>query len=719
MAAAAPTFSESWYRIEAARVALRSHVQVRRQTFRRERFHVLHDPLNNHFFRLRPEAWAFVARLRLDRTVGDAWRECLEAQPEEAPGQEQALQLLAQLHAGNLLQTELSPDSAKMFERQRITRQREARATWLNVMFARIPLLDPDRVLRRCAPVLRAVWSPAGALLWLGVVAAALKVLFDHAGELRDPAQALLAPSNLPLLYAAMLGVKLLHELGHASACRRFGGEVHAMGAMLMVFMPMPYVDTTSSWGFRSRWARALVGAAGMIVELFLAALAVFVWAATGPGAVHSLAYNVIFVASVTTLLFNANPLLRFDGYYILSDLAEIPNLQGRAQRQLAYLVERRLFGVKAARPPGGSARESVWLTAYGIGSFAYRLLLTSGVLFFLSGHYLLLGLVAFVVCGCTWIVLPVVKGVQYLATSPRLARQRPRALAVSLGAVAAAAVVLGLVPVPNQFRAPGVLEAESHSAVSTQVAGNVRAISALSGSAVVKDQPLLILENRELELELLAGRAELDEAQALRGLAAREGAADLEPIDSRIAAVVKRLSRLHESEAALTVRAPQNGIWVAPGLQDLPASWLARGAELGEIFDPRSFQFSAVVSQEEASRLFGREIRSAQVRLWGQAENVLAVGAQKIIPAERQELPSAALGWRGGGEIALAAKDATGTLARERFFEVRARVDQPPGVELRHGLSGQIRFELTREPLLSQWLRKLGQLLQRRGLPV
>lgn len=713
----ATTFSESWYRIADARLALRPHVQVRRQYFRGERFYVLHDPLNNHFFRLRPAAYGFVARLQLDRTVESVWRECMEAEADEAPGQEQALRLLAQLHAGNLLHGRFPPDSERMFEREKTRRGRETRALLISAMFARFPLWDPDSLLKKAMPLLRLVISPVGALVWLGVIAAAIKVLIDHAGALRDTTQAVLAPDNLFLLYFAIIGVKLLHEAGHAAACRRFGGEVHVFGIMLMIFIPMPYVDTTSSWGFRSPARRAFVGAAGMIVELFVAALAVFVWAATGPGTLHSLAYNVIFVASISTLLFNANPLLRFDGYYILSDLLEIPNLQARSRGQLGYLVERYLFGVKTARNHAHSTRESVWLCLYGIGSGIYRVVLSAGILLLLAERYLIVGVIGLLLCAVSWVLMPLVKGVKYLAASPQLARTRPRALAVSAAGFAIVICGLQLLPAPSHFRAPGVVEAVQHQAVGAQAAGRLREALVRSGTEVMANQPLLVMENPELKLELAAAEAELREGEALRTRALEEAAAELAAIDSRLGAIRKRRARLQEQVAALTVRAPHAGRWVAPELEKRVESWLARGDELGRVIDQRAFEFSAVVSQEEASNLFAKQIRGAEVRLAGQAALALPVVAQRIIPAEQRKLRSSALGFRGGGEVAVGADDATGMLARESFFEVRARVEPPGGQPLVHGQSGQIRFDLPAEPLLSQWMRKVRQLLQKRGL--
>jgi putative peptide zinc metalloprotease protein len=706
------TFSESWYRIAGHRVALRPHVIVRRQYFRGERYYVLHDPFSNQFFRLRPAAYEFVARLELNRTVESVLNECLETNPEEAPGQEQVLRLLGQLHAGNLLHSDLPPDTAKMFERHEKRRVREVHNQWLNLLYARFPLFDPDRLLQRLLPALRAIFSIPGAILWLAVVLAGVKVVVDHAGEFTASSLDALAPDRLLVLYAATVLAKVVHEFGHACACRRLGGEVHVMGVMLMIFTPMPYVDTTSSWSLRSRWARALVGAAGMIAELFLAALAAFVWAATGEGVLHALAFNVILVASVSTLLFNLNPLLRFDGYYILSDLLEIPNLQMRAMRQLQHWVERYAFGLKKSAPGARTTREAAWLGVYGLASLSYRLLVSALILLFIAGKYLLLGLVLAVTGACAWLLLPLWRGVKYLAASPALARQRKRAVAVSCGALAAVLALLFFVPAGNDFRAPGVIEAGEYSMINAATAGRVVELLAPPGAQVEKDQPLLRLENPELTFEIAEAQAKATEAAAMRDRAVAESIADLDPIDSRIAAVTSLLAQLHAQQDALIIRAPHPGLWHAPDIAASLGTWVPRGMELGHVLGVGTFRFSAVVSQEEASRLFDGDLRRSEVRLHGQADRPLAVTDRTIIPAERRKLPSAALGRLAGGEVAVA-PDKTGREAREGFFEVRATIRGD--ATLTHGVSGTIRFELPSEPVAVQWIRKLRQLLQKR----
>src|SRR6185436_472633 len=277
----------------------------------------------------------------------------------------------------------------------------------------------------------------------------AAKLVADNWDAVKQQSQGVLAPGNLPLLYLGMIIIKTVHEFGHAYFCRKFGGEVHVMGVLLMIFTPVPYVDATSSWSFRSRGKRMLVGAAGMIVELFFAAILTFVWAKTGQGTLHSLAYNMMFIASVTTVVFNANPLLRFDGYYILSDLLEIPNLSQRANQQLRHLAERWLFGVRKSTSPAQTRREKGWLTVFGLTSGVYRVIVFGGILLVVADHFFLIGILMAAVCFVAWITVPIGRFVHYLASSPKLERVRFRAVAVSIALAVLIVGVLQFVALP------------------------------------------------------------------------------------------------------------------------------------------------------------------------------------------------------------------------------------------------------------------------------
>ena len=709
------TFSESWYRVAGQRLWLRSGVKVRRQNFRGERWFVLENPFTNEFFRVRPAAYEFLARLHPTRTVEEVWRECLERFPDDAPGQEAVLQLLAQLYFANLLQYDRASDSAALFERYQKRQQREWRSRLLNLMFMRFPLLDPDRFLVRALPVMGKFISAFGALLWLAVVGFGLKVVADNWEAVKQQSQGILAPENLPLLYLGMILIKTVHEFGHAFFCRQFGGEVHVMGVMLMIFTPVPYVDATSSWSFRSRWQRVLVGAAGMIVELFFAGLLAFVWAKTGQGTLHSLAYNMMFVASVSTVVFNANPLLRFDGYYILSDLLEIPNLSQRATQHLRAFAERWLFGLKKAESPARTRAEAWWFTIFGSLSGIYRVIVFGGILLVVADHFFLIGIVMAAVCFVSWITVPIGKFLHYLATSPKLDRQRPRAIAVSIAGTALIIGVLQFLPLPSHFRATGIVQARQWTEIINETGGAVAELLAPPGSRVRAGQPLLRLSSTELGFDLAQARAAQTEVETRFRAALFTETANLKPLRGLLEAATNRVAKLRFDQDGLTVRARHDGIWIAPDVKDAIGRWMPRGTRLGLLVNPSAFQFTATVPQKEAGTLFTRRLLGAEVRLFGQVSDVLPSKRWEVIPGGQRMLPSPALGWHAGGEMPVAPDDPQGMKSAEPFFEVHAELPASERVALLHGRSGKIRFDQDWEPLLPRWIRELRQMLQKR----
>ncbi len=715
MAKPGRTFSESWHRIAKLRTSLGPTVKARKQLFRGEIWYVLYDPFNNQYFRLRPEAYEFVIRLRRDRTVEEVWEECLRRGPDRAPGQEDVLQLLTQLYFANLLYFDVPADSAKLFERYKKRRQREARSKLLSIMFFRLPLLDPEFMLRKIRPLLNLIVGPAGAVVWIAVVAAAIKMVVDNFDAATSQFQGILSPTNLPLLYLGLVIVKTIHEFGHAFACKRFGGEVHVMGVMLLVFTPLPYIDATSSWSFRSRWRRALVGASGMMAEIFVAALAAFYWAYSAPGTWNSIAYNMMVIASVSTVLFNGNPLLRFDGYYILSDLLDIPNLHTRSTRHLRHLCEYYLFGYKDSGSPAETRKEASWLTVFGVLSGLYKVIVFTGIILFVADKFLLLGLLMAAFCIFAWGLVPLYRFIVYLASSPRLARNRLRAVGVSLLIFCTIFGLLGFFPAPNRFRAPGVLESVNYVRVVNDAPGYVSELPVRSGAEVFPGTPLMVLKDKELDLEIQRVQAQKQETLAMELRARTEEAADVEPIRKRLETIEANLQDLERRKKELTVRARQHGIWVSPRGKEMLGSWLPRGTVIGEIIDPEAFRFSAVVSQEEASNLFEDEIKRAEVRLYGQAGGNVDVSEMRVIPFQHDKLPSAALGWRGGGQVAVSPSDEEGVQAAEPFFQIYAFVRSHEDVMFFHGRSGKLRLTLDPEALLVQWGRELRQLLQKR----
>src|SRR5262249_14220794 len=199
-----------------------------------------------------------------------------------------------------------------------------------------------------------------------------------------------------------------------------------------------PYVDASASAAFRSKWRRAVVGSAGIVVEAGLASIAVLIWVAAEPGMVRALAFNVILIGGVSTLLFNGNPLLRFDGYYVLSDLIEIPNLGARANKYVLYLIQRYALGAEGLSSPVTARGEPAWFVFYALASTAYRLSIMVTIALLVASKLFFIGIVLAILSVATTLVWPMIKAGRFVIESPLLRRQRRRAIAVSAGTVIA-----------------------------------------------------------------------------------------------------------------------------------------------------------------------------------------------------------------------------------------------------------------------------------------
>ena len=303
----------------------------------------------------------------------------------------------------------------------------------------------------------------------------------------------------------------------------------------------------------------------------------------------------------------------------------------------------------------------------------------------------------------------------RYLATNRQLDRVRTRAVAVTACGAAGLLILLGVVPFPAGFRAPGVVVASQRSQIANQTSGAVEVLLAKSGSEVKAGQPLIQLRNPELDADIASSVARLDEINARLLNAMRTNSADLAPLTELRDSVNGQLKKLSTDKANLLVRAPHDGIWVAPGIEEYIGREIKRGSDLGILVNPAAFEFLAGVRQEDVEALFRRARTNATVRLNGDAGITVLVNAWRVIPGEQKTLPSAALGWKGGGDIPVAADDNTGNHTVEPFFEVVGKLDSSAGVPLFDGRTGKIRFALPSEPLLSRWVRSVWQLLQKR----
>ncbi len=684
------TFSESWHRIAGLNVQLRPQVRVRRQYFRGERWYLLHDPYNNQFFRVRPAAYAFLLRLGPKRTVASAWQTVLEERPDDAPGQQDVVELLSQLYASNLLYADVPADTASLFKRYKKRKKREATAKILGAMFARFPLFNPDAFLDRIKPFSNLVFSRWGLILWVVVVVWGVSAVVGTANELIAQSRRVLDPGNLPWLFLVTAIMKTLHEYGHMALCKKYGGAVKRAGILLMIFTPMPFADTTSAWGFRERGKRLAVGFGGMIVEVFLASIAGIVWAKSGPGLTSDLAFNAMLVGSVSTLLFNLNPLLRFDGYFILTDLSGIPNLYQRSLKFLRYLAERYLFGLRRERSPAEDKTEAWVFAIYGVAGAIYRFFLFGSILFFVWDRFLLLGVIMGSVCIVAWVLVPMGKLVNYLASGPKLHLQRSRAIASVVGIALFLGVVIRLLPLPHSVRVEGVLEAERASSVTVGSGGRIVSLLIEPGARIEEGQALVELEDPELQIAIQEIEAQLAEARARMRKALAEDPAAQTVLRGYLSALEKRSEELEARQVALTVVAPHAGWWVAPTLEDSLGSWISRGSLIGDVVDTDSFEFKVQVPVSRVPEIVSAVDSPAVVRLDGQPWTRLKIGERSLVAAAPESSEENRDGGANPDEPAPS-------------FEFKGAIEESGDATLLHGLRGQIRFSL---PAESAWIQ-------------
>jgi putative peptide zinc metalloprotease protein len=717
-----PTFSESWYRIADLRPRLRATVQIYRQHYRGHRWYIVQDPSSNQYFRLNSPVYRFVGLLDGRRTVAEVWKTCNEQYGDEAPTQGEVIQIMGQLYSGNLIHAEMPPDAEGLFKRYQTRVKREVQGYLTNLLFIRIPLFDPDRILDELLPAARWVFSPTGLVLLLALVCTAGYHLAGHFSELFAQAQNMLNPEGLPLLFLSFWMVKIIHEFGHGFACKKFGrdagtaGEVHTMGVMFLVFTPLPYVDASSAWAFRERKHRILVGAAGMLVEIAIACVAAVVWARTSPGVVHAIAYNVMFIASVMTLLFNANPLLPYDGYYILSDLLEIPNLRPRSRQYLQYLVRRYAWNVRQARSPAHTRGERIWFVFYGVASTIYRCIIIVGILLVVASKIPVVGIILAVAAVIGWLLVPLGKFVKYLATSNELMRVRMRAVASTAVVLACVAGAVGMIPLPDRTRAEGVVEPARLAFVHPLADGFVTSFTPTGTKVSPQTDAILVAENPAVETRLQSLLYERAGLVARKRLAETKNMSEAQAYDRQIVALDQQIADARRQVEDLRLRPPIEGRLISPEIDRLAGSYVKRGQRIGMVASDEVVVL-ALVKQDASSRAYeemdvGDRV---EIRVKGRADLSLDGTVIERLPAGQEDLPSRALGYAVGGSVQTADDDPKGMKAAEPFFIIRIAPDPGSDVKLLAGQRVIVRMAMARKTLARQCWRTILQVVQRK----
>lgn len=578
---------ESETATEAGSLRLRRRVdlEIYPQRRRSQKVWVIKDPVSLRYFQFREEEYAILSWLD-----GRSSLEHIKQQFERrfAPRRMTHSRLhsfIGNLHRSGLVLSEAPGQGKPLLERHDRQRRSTLLNSFANPLAIRFRGVDPERILTWLYPKMRWVFSPWCCLIAVTMILTAATLLvtkFDEFERRLPEMNSLMTPRNLLMLAVTMALIKLIHELGHALVCKHYGGRCHELGVLLLVFTPCLYCNVTDAWKLSSRWQRIAISSAGIMIEVVLASTCTLLWMYSQPGLLNTLCLNVMVVCSVGTVLLNGNPLLRYDGYYILSDLLELPNLWQDSRNRLHRLVSRAFIGIDPGTPVSQQGRPG-FLLIYAIASMAYRILVMVSILYLVyrvckpEGLMLIAQILSVVLM--IGIFSTPLTAVSRIMTNPVLRQKvRPRRMLLSGGATTLALAGFFLIPLPCRIAAPAMIEPHDARRVYVSVPGTLKH-SVLTGHSVRQGDPLASLENIEIRRELESVQGQVLQQQLrvrnLESMRVQDGAiaAQLPAAKEILSDLRRRLSQLQRDETELVLTAPVAGTVLPPPSLQSPGS--------------------------------------------------------------------------------------------------------------------------------------------------
>lgn len=706
-----------WQRLEILRPSLPRHIDFQRRDYNGELWYLLQDKSNGRFHRLTPSAYRLLSFMNGYRSLPQILQAAsapeLYESPDEIPTRDELIHLVQYLHVADLLVCDMPPSTQELFTRQ----QQKKKQRWLQILMNplvwKFSLGNPNALLEKLMPVARAMTSPTMAIVWLTLIAYAMLQAAMHWTELtHGQLDKILSTHNLFLIWLTYPLLKVVHELGHGLFTKAWGGDVHEFGVVFMLGTPLPYVDASAATAFKTKRQRMLVSAAGMGVELFLAALALLLWLNVEASLFKDILYNIILIGSISTLFFNGNPLMRYDGYHLLTDAFDQPNLASRANQQISYLVRRYGYGLQGLHSPAASTREASLLSFYSVAAVIYRVFILGSIILLAAHYFPKLGLILAIWLIGFQLMLPGVKYILFVAQSPLLQKTRRRALSLVGGSAAVLIFFLALVPMPMSTSAEGVIWLPDNARIKAEASGEITEVFIEDGAQVTQGQAIAQLTNPVLTTGLTFKQASLREYDARLQQAWSDDRSKAMLLSQDTDAIRAEVELLQHRVDNLILRSPSAGRIRITKHYQLLGSYLAQGDSIALIETREPLRVRAALTQEEIG-LVRQTTNAVEVRLASSLANVKNASISQQVPAGTFELPSPVLGAKGGGRIALDAAKPEGNKTSQMIF----LIDVTAPTIIQEGQFGErayVRFYHPAQPLAVQWYRALQQLFIR-----
>lgn len=687
-------------RLRESTIAARNDLKVSRHLFRDVPSYIVHDPVSFQSHRLSQSDYLVLSSLKTSKTLEEVFTDLTETGAYTGD-RKKFYKFVLDLQMRGLLDLPIA-DGSRLYDRYKQKLAKQKKFSLMKMLFIKIPLLNPNKFLDRTVHLAKPLFTRWFFTIWAVMMAMAIGLLCMNWEEFYSPLANILATRNLVILFVVMTALKFWHELGHAYACKISGGAVPDMGAFFMAGMPMAYVDVSSSWSFPSRNQRVLVGLGGMYFETIAACIAMFIWVFTGPGLVNSTAHFVVLMASFMTLLFNANPLMRYDGYYILSDMTGIPNLRQRSMQYTGGLVKWLSLGLPMPVAIK-SFREVTMLVLYGVAAFIYQIWIMLVIAFMIASQFFIVGMVMAAGVIISSVIKPVIGMFSYLWFSPETEDRRPRAILLSGILLALIAGAFTIFPVPGGVVTTGQLTHEKVQSVRVPFGAYISSIDVSAGQTVSKSDPVLSLENPDVVDRFRLAAAKRDVAQRKEVTALSDSAAvqKQRQFESQAAASEFRLAKSEINRQKVT--ADFDGVVLQCPLNQQRGSYLEAGTELARIGNGVQI-VRAVVDAAQIKAIEPKVGDPATIRLKSDAGNSVTGKIARIQPEGSRKLLMEGLSQAAGGDILT---NGDGIMA-EAAFVIDIQLDESFDIETPEKTTAYIRFGRKFESLGSLAIEKL-----------
>ncbi len=671
----------------------------------------LHDPAANRFYRLGWAAFEILSRWHLRDP--QAILEAVKRETTLDAGDDALLQVFQFLARHHLIDAPAAADTERMLAE--VKAGKLTKAQWLlhNYLFFRIPLVRPAAFLDRCARYVRWAYQPR---FWLALGMLALFALYlvsRQWDEFRHTFSAYNTFSGWLTIGLALSFAKVLHELGHAFTAQRYGCKVPTMGLAFLVMLPVLYTDTNEAWKLQDKRHRLAIGAAGMLAELALAVFATLLWNVVPDGPLRAGIFLLATTTWVVTLGINASPFMRFDGYFLVSDWLDTPNLHSRAFAFGRWWLRRHLFGWDDPPPEQLPERRRRLLTGFAFATWIYRFVVFLGIAFLVYHVFFkLLGIVLLMVELGWFLVLPILSEPRVWwqrRAEMRWNRQTKRTIAI-----AAAALAYLLLPWQQDLRAPAMLDAQEVQSLYAVDAARVASQPVPVGTQVRKGDVLVRLESPDLAYRLARARTREHTLQKMLAqqpfdqVLRQEGGT----LERRWAEAHAQTEALQQEADRLIVRAPFAGRVAEASDALAPGAWVAERERLFLLEGPSGTKGEAFVSEADLKRIRpGKDAATFIADTPERGRVVCDIGA--VDPVNLSALEALPMASIYGGPIPVL-QDRSGILVpTETIFRVRLDRCQAKAVPM-HELRGTAHLEASAGSVIAPRLRGTIAAIQR-----